>query len=299
MKIKYGSDAKNIYVTNICFNKLLQNNIITIPSGDHNRAYYFTDPIVGVLKNIYIIIDNKTTEYDYTQEIKIDITSEIITTQTIIVDKKISQLHSNLKLNYGSFKEELPEQKMVVRHLTGSEKVLEIGSNIGRNSLIIASIIDNNNFLTLESDTTIFNQLNENKNINNFTFYTENSALSNRKLIQKGWDTMVSNDLLPDYKWVNTITLKNLYAKYNIQFDTLVLDCEGAFYYILMDFPEILFNINLIIMENDYHDIAHKQYIDNILKNNNFYVDYVESGGWDPLSTPCYNNFYEVWTKLI
>ena len=299
MKIKYGSDAKNIYVTNICFNKLLQNNIITIPSGDHNRAYYFNDPIVGVLKKIYIIIDNKTTEYDYTQEIKIDITSEIITTQTIIVDKKISQLHSNLKLNYGSFKEELPEQKMVVRHLTGSEKVLEIGSNIGRNSLIIASIIDNNNFLTLESDTTIFNQLNENKNINNFTFYTENSALSNRKLIQKGWDTMVSNDLLPDYKWVNTITLKNLYAKYNIQFDTLVLDCEGAFYYILMDFPEILFNINLIIMENDYHDIAHKQYIDNILKNNNFYVDYVESGGWDPLSTPCYNNFYEVWKKLI
>ncbi len=66
--------------------------------------------------------------------------------------------------------EELPEQKMVVRYLSGSEKVLEIGSNIGRNSLIIASIIDNNNFLTLESDTTIFNQLNENKNINIFIF---------------------------------------------------------------------------------------------------------------------------------
>jgi len=290
MKIKYGTDTINIDVTNICFNKLLQNNIITIPSGDDNRAYYFNDPIVGVLKKIYIIIDNKTTEYDYTQEIKIDITSEIITTQTIIVDKKIIQLHSNLKLNYGSFTEELPEQKMVLRYLFGSEKVLEIGSNIGRNSLIIASIIDNNNFLTLESDTKIFNQLNENKNINNFTFYTENSALSNRKLIQKGWDTMVSDDLLPGYKWVNTITLENLYVKYNIQFDTLVLDCEGAFYYILMDFPEILNNIKLIIMENDYHDIAHKQYIDNVLKNNNFYVDYIESGGWGP----CYNNFYEV-----
>ena len=182
---------------------------------------------------------------------------------------------------------------MVVRHLTGSEKVLEIGSNIGRNSLIIASIIDNNNFLTLESDTTIFNQLNENKNINNFTFYTENSALSTLKLIQKDWETMVSDNLLPDYKWVNTITLKNLYTKYNIQFDTLVLDCEGAFYYILMDFPEILNNIKLIIMENDYHDISHKNYINNVLKNNNFYIDYVEGGGWGP----CYNNFYEVWKK--
>ncbi len=59
--------------------------------------------------------------------------------------------------------------------------------------------------------------------------------------------------------------------------------------------PEILNNINLIIMENDYHDISHKQYIDNVLKLNNFYVDYVESGGWGP----CYNNFFEVWKKNL
>ncbi len=79
----------------------------------------------------------------------------------------------------------------------------------------------------------------------------------------------------------------------NNDFDTLVLDCEGAFYYILMDMPEILNNINLIIMENDYWDITQKHYIDNILFKNNFYRDYVESGGWGP----CYNNFYEVWKK--
>jgi hypothetical protein len=42
-----------------------------------------------------------------------------------------------------------------------------------------------------------------------FSFNTENSALSNRKLIQKDWDTIQSDVLLPDYKWVNTITLKN------------------------------------------------------------------------------------------
>ena len=31
------------------------------------------------------------------------------------------------------------------------------------------------------------------------------------------------------------------------KFDTLILDCEGAFYNILKDMPEILDNINLII----------------------------------------------------
>ena len=182
---------------------------------------------------------------------------------------------------------------MAVRYLTGSEKVLEIGGNIGRNSLIIGSIINNNNFVTLESDTNIANQLIENKILNNLNFYIENSALSNRKLIQKGWDTIPSDKLEEGYNWVNTITLSEFKIKYDIAFDTLVLDCEGAFYYILMDMPEILDNIKLIITENDYHDITKKQYVDEILTKNNFYVDYSEQGGWGP----CYNNFFEVWKK--
>ena len=57
--------------------------------------------------------------------------------------------------------------------------------------------------------------------------------------------------------------------------------------------PEILDNINLIIMENDYHDISNKIYIDNVLLHKNFTLDYVEGGGWGP----CYNNFYEVWIR--
>jgi FkbM family methyltransferase len=291
MKIYYGITNNLIDVTNICINKLMQNNIITIPQGDNNRSNYFTDPCFGIHKKI--IIDNK--EYDEFDEIKINIINNTITTENInYINNKINNLHSKLKIKYGSFNEELPEQKMVVRYLTGNEKVLEIGGNIGRNSLIIASIINNNNFVTLESDPNIAKQLIENRDLNNFNFHIECSALSNRKLIQKGWDTIPSDILQNGYKWVNTITLDNLKNKYNIDFDTLVLDCEGAFYYILMDMPDILNNINLIIMENDYHDISKKNYIDDILRKNNFQVVYVENGGWGP----CYNNFFEVWKKL-
>ena len=60
-----------------------------------------------------------------------------------------------------------------------------------------------------------------------------------------------------------------------------------------MDMPEILNNIKLIIMENDYHDISKKNYIDEILIKNDFYTDYQEGGGWGP----CINNFFEVWKK--
>ena len=136
-------------------------------------------------------------------------------------------------------------------------------------------------------------QLIENRNLNNLHFHVENSALSIKKMIQKDWDTIQSDNLLDSYKWVNTITLETLKNKYNIVFDTLVLDCEGAFYYILLDMPNILDNINLIIMENDYYDISKKEYVDKILIQNNFIRNYVENGGWGP----CYNNFFEVWKK--
>ena len=76
-------------------------------------------------------------------------------------------------------KEELAEQKMVVRYLSGQEKVLEIGGNIGRNSLVIASILENsNNLVTLESDVNISKALSQNRDLNNMKFHIESSALS-------------------------------------------------------------------------------------------------------------------------
>jgi len=213
----------------------------------------------------------------------------------VLFDKLIT-IHRKLKLEFGTFLDEYPEQMMVTKYITGNEKVLEIGGNIGRNSLVIAYILNqnnNNNFVSLESDEEISKQLIHNKQINNLNFYVESSALSKRNLIQKGWDTILSDVVLDGCKKVNIINFDELKNKYGIDFDTLILDCEGAFYYILLDIPEILNNIKLIIMENDYLNASHKIYVDNILKNNGFVVDYTESGGWGHFV----NNFFEVWKK--
>jgi len=292
MKILYGTMEKNIDVTEICYNRLMHNNIITIPSDDYVRASYFTDPQYGVLKKIFIS-DEKTNIFEYDITIIINVITKEITTYS---DEKLKNIQNKLKIKYGTFDQELPEQKLAARYLTGNEKVLEIGSNIGRNSLIIGYILNqnnNNNFVTMESDTNTVNQLIENRDINNLNFHIENSALSKRKLIQKGWDTIPSETVLKGYKLVNTISVEELNNKYNIVFDTLVLDCEGAFYYILMDMPEILNNINLILMENDYHNAQHYEYVNNKLTENNFKLDYSQCGGWGP----CQNNFFEVWKK--
>ena len=298
MKITYGTKNNVIDVTKLCKEHLInENNIIVIPSEDSNRARYFTDPIVGTLKKIFIEKDGIISEYTDRVQIEINITNNSINIENIEtkIDTKLKNIHTKLKIKYGCIKDELPEQKMVVRYLKGHEKVLEIGGNIGRNSLVIASILeDSNNLVTLESDVNISKQLSENRDLNNMKFHIENSALSKRKLIQKDIFSKPSEILEPGFKWVNSITLDQLKTKYNIKFDTLVLDCEGAFYYILIDMPEILDNINLIIMENDYRVFEQKRYVDNILTKNNFFVVYTK-----PLavSWPCGKNFFEVWKK--
>ena len=297
MNILYGLNDTTIDVTDTCLKKLLFKNIMKIPACDVRRSLLFSDPLYGVVKKIYININDTKTVYDSNQNIHIDITDNTITTiDENIIKNKLSEIHSTLKLNYGSFNDELPEQRMVLNNFTGNEKVLEIGGNVGRNSLLIGYILNksnNNNFVTLESNNGIAQQLIENRDTNHFHFHIENSALSKRKLIQKDWDTIVSDELLDGYQPVNIISLEELYSKYNIDFDTLVLDCEGAFYYILMDMPEILNNIKLIIMENDYWELEKKEYIDDMLRQNNFYRDYFESGGWGP----CKERFFEVWKK--
>ena len=82
--------------------------------------------------------------------------------------------------------------------------------------------------------------LTRNRDINEFKFHIEPSALSARKLFLRGWDSFIEENKPQDAKEVATITWPDLQKKYNIEFDTMVVDCEGALYYILQDYPEIL-----------------------------------------------------------
>ena len=152
MQIFYGVSLTNsIDVTNICLSTLKRNNIIIIPDSDHSRAKLFTDPLPGILKKIIILNNYVMTEYNSHTQITINIENNTIQyIFKVSVDEKIKNIHSKLNIKYGHLYDELPEQKMVVNYITGNEKVLEIGGNIGRNSLVIASLLqDSTNLVTL------------------------------------------------------------------------------------------------------------------------------------------------------
>ena len=216
-------------------------------------------------------------------------------------ETKLKYIQNQLRIEYGSFEEEYHEQIMNCKFITGTENILEIGGNIGRNSLVLSYILNkhnNNNLVTLESNPQFAKQLEHNREINRLNFHIENVALSKRKLIQGENDcrTFVSNIIPKGYISVNTISWENLCKKYPFTFDTIVLDCEGAFYYILKDMPEILANIKMILMENDYFERTHKDYIDRIMEQNGFTVAYSKAGDENTFIA-CRDAFYQVWIK--
>lgn len=327
MKILYGNNDTYVDVTKNalinCLKSSVQNSQvnsenkgqsfnIVIPAGDGNRARFFGDPLVGTLKNVKIIIEgNDHTEekiYPHDQEIniKLDINPNILfdgnqkynlQNAKSLKDKAtntLSDIHNKLSINYGSFRQEYPEQLMTAMFLDSKAKVLELGANIGRNTLVIASILDNQeNLVSLECNPEIYQQLIENKEINNYNFHAENSAISKRKLFAKGWETYLENRKPANSIEVNILTYQELCEKYDIDFDTLIADCEGALYYILEDEPDMLKNFNMIIMENDYWNIDHKKFVDTNLTTHGFERIYCQNGGFGP----CRNCFYEVWKK--
>lgn len=208
---------------------------------------------------------------------------------------KLKNIHTSLNFKNGSLDEEYPEQLMSTIFLDNTSKVLEIGGNVGRNSMIIASIVDNSNYVTIESDKNSANLLKLNMELNNFNFNICTSAISNYNLIQSGWETKISDVVLDGYFPVDTIKYNDFIKLYPIEFNTLVLDCEGAFYYILRDFPEILNSIKLILVENDYINPEHEEYIKNKLIENGFKLVYCKN-----IINECWKNkenFFEVWKK--
>ena len=108
---------------------------------------------------------------------------------------QLTQLQSTLKINHGSFSDEKIEQELCYKYIEENDIVLELGGNIGRVSLILASIVDNKNLTVIESDYDNCVKLKENKELNNFTFGIVNGAISNTPLYQLGWDTYTKYEI--------------------------------------------------------------------------------------------------------
>jgi hypothetical protein len=149
-QILYGTLQTNIDVTNQCYlSPVINNNIISIPSGDYERCYNVfkvADPVPGVLKSVYIKFKNNILTFDTTQTITIDSTNEkdnILIVNSIKYDLITGQIISNTN-------------KRLYKILWGT---LQDGRNLDITNVCYNSPIFNNNIITIPSEDGLRNKI--------------------------------------------------------------------------------------------------------------------------------------------
>jgi hypothetical protein len=297
MKIYYGINGMYRDVTFAYLVYFLRGMEIVIPSTDAERSARIGDHIPGHPKNVVVVLDDGAQFIVPTGiSVKIEFTSELsklVPRASKYTGRTLSDIHANLQLALGSFQDELPEQRLAVQYIRPTDRVLEIGSNIGRNSLVISSLLeDDRNLVTLECNPHFIPLLMFNRALNCANFKIVDAALSYKRLAIQDWDTVVLEEgqAVPEgYSLVRTTTFEELDFRPNV----LVADCEGALFYILSDNPNMLEGIETLILENDYHDMSHYMYLKVLFEQFHFELEHEEGGGWGP----CANFFYQVWKK--
>lgn len=311
--VLYGRGETYLDVTDIARRRCTDGRRIYFPGHDVLRAQMFGDPLPGVVKEI-VVIDGEPRRFEAGTAVAIPIPEEWrsdppprrgrpVPPQLQYVSDRIAYIRRQLVLTGGSLNDEMAEQMMAVRHIRADAKVLELGANIGRNTLTIASLLaDDSNLVTLECDPAAVEMLRNNRYLNGMGFHIEPSALSYRKLMQRGWETLPGDELREGYRWVSTITVEELRAKYPIAFDTLVADCEGSLYFILSDNDTLLTGITTVILESDYLDADHKRAVEEIFTRyglEKVYSEALEIDWAHNFPPECTDSFFEVWKRAV
>lgn len=167
---------------------------------------------------------------------------------------------------------EIMEQLIAKEFIPADACVLELGGRYGTVSCAISRTInDSRNLVVIEPDVKVLQALQRNRDSRGFKFHIVHGTVSKEpmKIEQNaGYATTFSktnNSTLPNYSY------QDLQKKFNIIFDTLVVDCEGCFEQFLVDNKGILENIKLVTFETDMphrcnYDAVRKMIIDSGFK---------------------------------
>lgn len=308
MRVLYGKDLTWCDVTVLARKHYTTATHLLIPAGDGERAALFGDNVNGTLKEIRVEYADgssiHTIQGDVVMPLREPLESAaerrqrdrpLILQQDVDAAVRLAIIHKQVRLFIGSMMEEYPEQLLAVKYVRPEATVLELGGNFGRNSCTIASLLDDDRRLvSVESFSETANQLRLNRNNNDFHFHVEAAALSRVPLAQQGWVTIPYDGVVPaGYTAVNTIPFEALEAKYELTFDTIVADCEGALAQILRDEPTLFKNITTLVVENDYIVAGDKEFVDMKLEEYGLKLVHSEAGGWGAYQS-C---FYQVYQR--
>lgn len=187
---------------------------------------------------------------------------------------------------YYNNKYEKNEFKLISEYLNPNSSVLELGGGIGYISNVINKILKNkNNHIVLEGNELLINYLEVNKKLNNSYFQIVNGILSNKELntffvsetfVSSGLHNKSDNSKMTSVKGFN---LQVIHENFKINFDTLIMDIEGAEYEILLEnkilksFKNIFFELHPKILSKSQQDEIYQA----LLSENFYKIDQSEN----------------------
>ena len=149
---------------------------------------------------------------------------------------------------------EFPEQCLAHTYIEPGNTVLELGARYGSVSCIINKKLDNKTRqVSVEPDKNVWSALENNIQRNGCSI-----------ILHKGFVSRKPLDLLPygyaatsvptQTPTVQSLTIEELEELHNLQFDTLVADCEGFLQEFFAENPHLYEQLTTIIFEADYPD---------------------------------------------
>jgi FkbM family methyltransferase len=215
---------------------------------------------------------------------------------------RVGRMHSAFRAAKFShdLMEEYHEQLLALTFVAPQAKVLELGANVGRNTCVIAALLeDRTRLVSLETNSSYAARAQDNLARCGLAGpRIVAAALSEVPLQQSSWRTkpMRPGQTKPDPKCfvVNTLTHQQLTQTHG-SFDTLVADCEGALLPILTGAPQLLDTVHTIITENDYIDIKDYQRVAAIFAARGFRRALHMPN--EDIRFPTKPNFYEAWVR--
>lgn len=176
---------------------------------------------------------------------------------------------NNEVINHKKFERE--EQYISNDYINPDMTVLELGGRYGTVSCVINNKLENpKNHIVIEPDITVIDSLKKNKKSHKSKFKILNVIISNKKMKinKKGYATTVSliKDENEDEEVIKNYSLKYIMKKYKINFDALVVDCEGCLCNFIDENEKYVKNYKIIIFERDMPNDCNYNLIDEKLE---------------------------------
>jgi FkbM family methyltransferase len=260
----------NKYGIHFCRNNTIEDSISIINKIKKCSNTIFLYRIREIIDNNYVLIYKEILKHIWNN----------------VVSDKYNDLIIFNELNYlvPHNEYERDEQLLVSKYINPNDIVLELGARYGSVSCIINKILNNKlNQVSVEPDNTVISTLHKNKLLNKCNFHIYHGIITNNnkynKLIINGYGSTIdmdNTDTTSTSITVECISLIDLQEKYNLKFNTLVIDCEGFLEIFLNENKDLYTQINKIIFECDRPDICNYNAIKTELIKHNFKM--IENG---------------------